>query len=477
MTNGGAGLRKSWHRQPDNSTMTISPALPSADQPAPQTDPAPGAADLHLTCAAESQAESSLKSKVHSDTDSALESAAQTPADTTSSAPGKADPPLPLPSPRPVQQFNAPVDVRSLSLALLALFASIAVLHWASAVFIPVALSVLMTSALSPVVSVLQRWHVPRWLGAAVLLLTLVAALSATAWKLGDGASQVIESLPMAVKKVSDKLRDNPAKKNTSDSTSSTSSPLETVQQAAAQLEQAASQSTAPSTPKRGVQRVQIERSPFNIRDYLWSGTMGLLSGIGQFTLVIFLTFFALASGDVFKRKLVRIAGSSLERKKVTIHVLNDISSQIQRYLLVQVLTSIIVGIATGLAYAALGLENAAVWGVVAGVLNLAPYVGSIVVTGASALVAFLQFGTFDMALAVGAASLVIHTLVGNLLTPWLTSRTSSMSPVAVFVSVLAWGWLWGLWGLLLGIPIMMGVKAICDRVEDLHAVGELLGN
>ncbi len=392
-----------------------------------------------------------------------------TPSDTTSPAPGKADPPLPLPDPLPVQQFNSPVDVRSLSLALLALFAGIAVLHWASAVFIPVALSVLLTSALSPLVSTLQRWHVPRWLGAAVLLMALVSVLGATAWKLGDGASQVIESLPVAVKKVRDKLRDDSSQKN--------NSPLETVQQAATQLEQAAADNAGPTTTKRGVQRVQIERSPFNIRDYLWSGTMGLVSGVGQFAVVVFLTFFALASGDVFKRKLVRIAGPSLERKKVTVHVLNDITGQIQRYLLVQVLTSVIVGIATGLAYAALGLENAAVWGVVAGVLNLAPYVGSIVVTGASALVAFLQFGTFDMALAVGGASLLIHTLVGNLLTPWLTSRTSSMSPVAVFVSVLAWGWLWGLWGLLLGIPIMMGVKAICDRVEDLHAVGELLGN
>ena len=199
-------------------------------------------------------------------------------------APGKADPPLPLPTPlpRPEQQFTAPVDVRSLSLALLALFASIAVLHWAAAVFIPVALSVLITSALSPAVSGLQRWHVPRWLGAAVLLMALVGVLSATVWKLGDGASQVIESLPVAVKKVRDKLRDDAGKK-VAQGTPAASSPLETVQAAAAQLEQAAAENAAPAAaPKRGVQRVQIERSPFNIRDYLWSGTMGLLSAVGS---------------------------------------------------------------------------------------------------------------------------------------------------------------------------------------------------
>jgi len=110
-------------------------------------------------------------------------------------------------------------------------------------------------------------------------------------------------------------------------------------------------------------------------------------------------------------------------------------------------------------------------------VLNLVPYVGSIAVTAGAALVAFLQFGTLNMALVVGGASMLINVIEGNLLMPWLTSKTSSMSPVVIFVGVLFWGWLWGLWGLLLGIPIMMAVKAVCDRVEELHAVGELLGN
>lgn len=365
-------------------------------------------------------------------------------------------------------RLHMPVDVRSLSLALLALFASVAVLHWAAAVFIPVAVSVLMTSALSPAVGALQRWHLPRWLGAALLLLAIVGGLGAAAVQLSDGASQVVESLPVAAKKVRDSLRTRAG---------STPSPLDTVQKAATQIEQAAAENGTTPAARRGVQRVQIERGPLNIRDYLWSGTMGLMSALGQLTVVVFLTFFALASGDTFRRKLVRIAGPSLARKKVTVQVLGEITAQIQRYLLVQVLTSVVVGVATGVAFLALGLENAAVWGVIAGVLNLVPYIGSLVVTGASGLVAFLQFGSFDMALAVGGASLTIHTIVGNLLTPWLTSRTSSMSPVAVFVSVLAWGWLWGLWGLLLGIPIMMAVKAICDRVEDLKAVGELLGN
>ena len=363
--------------------------------------------------------------------------------------------------------LHMPVDVRNLSLALLALFAGLALLHWASAVFIPIMLSLLLTTALRPAVEGLRRWHIPRWLGAGVLLIAIVSGMATAAWSLSDGASQLVNSLPVAAKKVRDSLRQGANKAGA----------LDTVQKAATQIEQAATESAGAAPARRGVQRVVVERPPFNIRDYLWSGTVGLMSALGQLTVVVFLTFFALASGNLFRIKLLRIAGSSLERRKITVNVLEDISQQIQRYLLVQVFTSVLVGVATGLAYWALGLENPAVWGVVAGVLNLAPYIGSAVVTGTSALVAFLQFGSLDMALVIGGASLVIHTLVGNLLTPWLTSRTSSMSPVAVFVSVLAWGWLWGLWGLLLGIPVMMAVKAVCDRVEDLKAVGEMLGD
>jgi len=248
---------------------------------------------------------------------------------------------------------------------------------------------------------------------------------------------------------------------------------LDTVQKAAAQLEQAAQGS--PQLTTRGITRVIVERPPFDVRDYLWSGTVGVATLAGQMAVVLFLTFFALCAGDTFRRKLVKITGPSLSRKKITVEVLDEITAQIQRYLMVQVLMSLLVGVATWLVYWALGLEYAPVWGIAAAVLNLVPYVGSTVITGGSALVAFLQFGTVNMALTVGGASVLIHIVVGQLLTPWLTSRASSMNPVVVFASVLVWGWLWGAWGLLLGIPLMMVLKAVCDRVEDLKPVGELM--
>jgi len=380
-------------------------------------------------------------------------------------------PPAPLPVLVPAEPTSAsvlphvPIDVRSAALVFLAVLAGVFALQWAAALFIPLMVSLLATYALAPLVDWAERRHVPRWLGAAVLLLGIAGMLGWTGYSLADSASKVVDSLPVAAQK----LRRAMNVRNTHDSA------LDTVQQAATQLEQAAAANN-PRAP-RGVTRVLVERPAFNIRDYLVSGTIGVATAAGQLTLVAFLTYFALCSGDTFRRKLVRMAGPSLQRMRITVNVLDEITRQIERYLLVQILTSAVVGLATGLAFWALGLENAAVWGIIAGVTNLIPYVGSLIVMGASALVAFLQFNEIEMALTVGGVSLLIHTFVGNLLTPWLTSRASRMNPVAVFVGVLFWGWLWGIWGLLLGVPVMMVVKAVCDRVEDLQPVGDLLGD
>jgi predicted PurR-regulated permease PerM len=149
---------------------------------------------------------------------------------------------------------------------------------------------------------------------------------------------------------------------------------------------------------------------------------------------------------------------------------------QIERYLLLQVLISVLVGVLTWLAYWWVGIDNAPVWGVIACVANFIPYIGSVAVTGASAVVAFVQFDSVDMALLVGTLSIVLHTVTGNLLTPWLTGRANKMNPVAVFVGVLAFGWLWGIWGLLLGVPILLIVKTVCEHVDELKPVGEFLG-
>jgi len=362
-----------------------------------------------------------------------------------------------------------PVSIRSLSLVVIAAFAGLFVLHWAKAVFIPLMLGLIFSYALSPLVNWMELKRVPRWLGAAVLLLSILGAAGTTTYALTDEAVKLVESLPAAAQKFRQTIK---ARRDNSAST------LETVQKAAAQIEQAAQDgSPPPAANNRGAIRVVVEPSRFNVKDYLWTGTLGLVALIGQFTVIVFLTYFLMVSGNTFRRKLIKLAGPSLSSKKITLQALDEITGQIQRYLQVQLFTSALVGVLTGLALRAVGLENAAVWGIGAGVLNLVPYVGSLVTAVGTAGVGFLQFGSINMALLVGGMSMLIHTVIGNLITPWLTSRASRMNPVAVFVGLLAWGWLWGVWGLLLGIPILMIVKAVCDRVDDLKPVGEFLGS
>jgi predicted PurR-regulated permease PerM len=372
-------------------------------------------------------------------------------------------------APSAVLPLDLPVDARNFSLSLLTVLAVIFVLKWASAVFIPLMLGVMISYSLAPLVTWLHKWRIPRAIGAAVLLLGLLGGAGTLIYSLSDDASKLIETLPDAALKLHlARLKDR----------GTAAGAMESMQKTATQLEQVASEAGAPAPDApRGVTRVQIEKPRLNIKDYLWMGTKSAVASAGQLIMVLFLAYFMLASGDTFRRKLVKIAGPTLSRKKITLRVLDKIAEQIQRYLLVQIFTSILVGVATWLAFLWIGMENAAVWGIAAGVLKTMPYLGPVVVCAATALVAFLQFGAIDMALLVSGASLIITSLEGYLLTPWLTGRANRMSPVVVFFSVLVWSWLWGLWGLLLGLPIMMIIKAVCDHVEGIKPIGELLGD
>jgi predicted PurR-regulated permease PerM len=409
--------------------------------------------------------------------------------------------------------LHMPVDVRNVALVVVAVIATAFALQWAKAVFIPLLLGVMFSYALTPVVDRLERWHLPRALGAGLLLTAIVAGLGWGGWSISDDVNALIETLP----EVAQKLRRSVQKPGpTSGST------IEKMQQAATEIEKATDESATPATaassgasaaweatsaPRasaarlssaafpagsasrtvepmsaalpaapRGVTRVVVEKPHLNVKDYLWTGTLGLFTFLGQATLVIFITFFLLASGDTFRRKMVKLAGPTLSQKKITVQALDEVHAQIQQYLLVQLATSIVVGVLTGLAFFALGLNHSLVWAILAATTNLIPYLGAVVIGLASAVVGVVQFESLNHGLVIGASSFAIHTLVGNLLTPWWMGRAGRMSAFAVFVSVLVFGWLWGVWGLLLGVPILMVVKSVCDRIDDLKPIGEMLG-
>jgi predicted PurR-regulated permease PerM len=165
-----------------------------------------------------------------------------------------------------------------------------------------------------------------------------------------------------------------------------------------------------------------------------------------------------------------------LTKKKITVQILDEIDVQIQRYLLVQVVSSALLAVVTWIAFAWVGLNNAFFWATFGGVLHLIPYVGPTALIVITALVAYVQFDSLEPVFVIVGVTTAIVGVIGLLLVPWLTQRVGRINAVVVFVALLFWGWLWGVWGLLLGVPIVMAIKAVCERVEALRPISEFLG-
>jgi len=363
--------------------------------------------------------------------------------------------------------IESPIGVRSISLTLLAIVAAAFALRAGQEFFIPLVLSILLSYALAPVVNWLERRRLPRALGAAVVLALIVGGTSWGLYSLRGQATSIIERIPEAAQKLRLEMQRG---KRQRDST------ISELEEATQELEKAASVAATPSPAPRGVMRVQIEEPPLRVRDYVRWGSAGVVTIGAQLVVVLFLVYFMLASGDLFKRKIVQISGPTFSKKKITVQILDEINLQVERFLIVRLVTSAIVGVASWLAFAWLGLEEAAIWGLAAGLFNSIPYFGPVVVTGGISVVALLQFGTVSMALLLAGTAAVITSVEGFLLTPWLTGRATRMNAVAIFVGLLFWTWVWGIWGTLLAVPMLTVTKAICDRIEDLQPLGELLG-
>jgi predicted PurR-regulated permease PerM len=190
---------------------------------------------------------------------------------------------------------------------------------------------------------------------------------------------------------------------------------------------------------------------------------------------VLFLALYLLLAGDLFRRRFVEIAGPTLSRQKITLQILDAIALQISRYLFVRAVISAIVGMGTFVALWAIGLAQPAVWGVAAALLNVIPYFGPAAVTIAASLAAFLQFHSVSMMALTGGLVAGVACVEAYVITPGLTSRTAEMNPAAVFIGLIFWGWLWGLPGLFLAVPIVMIAKSISDHVEALQPLATLL--
>ena len=362
------------------------------------------------------------------------------------------------------------VHAKGLSLGILATVALIFALQWAERFLVPLLLGIFIAYTLNPLVAFLERWRIKRVIGATLVTVFIVAGMAMTAQRLQGEFLAIIEELPALTHKVTKLITDN------SDGSPST---IQQIQKAAAEVEQA----TANATSGQGVEKRLVARRPiqaqagstFKIMDWVLAGSMGVATFLSQATMVIFLVFFLLLSGNTFKRKLVKLT-PSLKRKKVTVHILEDINTSIQKYMFMLLVTNTLLALLMWVALRAIGLENAGAWAIFSGLAHVMPYFGPLLITAATGTVAFLQFESLRMVVLVAGMSMAVATLVGMVVTTWMTGKFAKMNPAAVFVSLLFWGWLWGMWGLLLGVPVVVVLKVVAERIEGMEVIAELLG-
>lgn len=350
------------------------------------------------------------------------------------------------------------VPTRLTAMHLIAFLLALAALRYSREFLAPVFVAVLMAVALAPPVRQLSR-VMPRWLASALVVIGIFSSFAFTAWLLSDEIAAFSRRLPAIVREV----------RTTIQSASPRQGLIRQIQQAVTELEQT---TTAPKPTD--ATKVQIVE-PVDVQQQMMSAAQRVGEWLMQAILLMFLVYFLLATGEMFKEKFVKLSGNRLSERKVTVQMIDEMTGKIGRYIFYLFWSGALVGVVTWLTFWALGVRYAGLWGVAAGVLNCIPYFGPTVVMAASAFAALVQFKSVVMMATVGGASVAITSLEGFLLTPIFLGAAARVNSVAVFVSVMFWGWMWGTPGMLLAVPILMMIKTVSDHVESLSSVGELL--
>jgi predicted PurR-regulated permease PerM len=313
----------------------------------------------------------------------------------------------------------------------------------------------LLSFLLAPVVKGLARLRLPAPLGAAVVLLAILGLTGLGVYWLWEPAAQWIQQLPKSVAQIEAKVR---SVKQSVEGFSEATKKVEDM----AQMGNGGAESTF---------RVEVQRP--SLTGAMLNQTLNLVATVGAITILL---YFLLASGDLFLQKLVRVL-PSLTDKKIAVTIVHEVQHDISHYLLTITLINAGLGGAVGLTMFWLGMPNPLLWGVMAASFNFIPYLGAITSAVILTLVALLTFDDIARALTVPGVFLILTALEGFLITPTIVGRRLTLNPVAIFIWLTFWGWLWGVPGMLLAVPLLATLKIVCDHIRPLNPVGEFLGD
>jgi len=352
--------------------------------------------------------------------------------------------------PRIYALLQKPFDVRSISLSGLFILAVFYTMYFLRSVLLPIVLALLLSYLLRPIVRTLLRMKIPGLLSAALVLVAFIILIGVGISALATPVAGWLEKAPTGLQQLQDKFM--PVKKSVTQ-----------VVAATGEIEKLAT----PDSPTKTA--VEVKRHP--ITDMLYMRTP---ESVASLLLLLILLYFFLAYDGVFIAKLVKLM-PTLADKKRAVSIAHEIESHISRYLFTVTVINVCLGLAVGTAIGLLGLRNPFMWGVVVAVLNFVPYLGPLTGIICMTIGAALSFDSLSYALVFPAVYLLLGTLEGSLVTPWVMGRSLTLNPVLILLSLTFWGWMWGIAGVILAVPILATFKIFCAHIKPMEPLAEFL--
>jgi len=344
---------------------------------------------------------------------------------------------------------------QGIAVAGLLVLAALYTLYFAKGFLAPLLLAIVFNFFLSPFVRALRRIWIPEFAGAAIVMLISVCIVAFVVYESSGPLSVWVQRAPQVVNKISAQLR-------------KLERPMASVTLA---TEQVSKMADVPAVDAKKTQQVEVKRP--GVFDGFFSKTRDLVVGLVIFAVML---YFLLSSGDLFLRKLIHVL-PRLEDKKRAVVIMREIEDHISKYLITVAMVNACLGCAAGLVFWLLGVPNAPVWGILGCLLNFIPYLGAMTEIIIVGLVSTATFPHLGHALLVPACYLGLATIEANFLTPLLMGKRMTLNPVVIFVAVTFWGFLWGILGIFLAVPVLVMLKIFCDHVEPLAPISEFLGN
>ena len=344
------------------------------------------------------------------------------------------------------------LEIRSLSITGLFVLAAFYTLYFAREFFLPIILAVLLDFLLSPLIRGLKRARIPEPLGAALVIIALLGTAGAAVYGLVDPAREWAAKLPVSMREAEDRLR-------------KLRTPVEQVSKTAEQVEQATQVNDEAKTPE------VVVRGP-SLTERLFGTTQALVAG---FVEVIILLYFLLAAGDLFLQKLIKVLPQFRDKKKA-VTIARETEASISTYLVTITLVNLMLGLAVAGVMYLLGMPNPLLWGALAALVEFIPYLGATALVAVLALAGLVTFDQIGQALLVPAAYLGVNILQSQFISPLILGRRLTLNPVAIFVGLVFWWWIWGVPGAFIAVPLLATFKIFCDHIEALAPIGEFLG-